>query len=327
MPTTPTDTRSAALTSVHTAPHADAATVAGVTVKGRDHASRDGRLPTPRLDGLAAAVREAGHYLDRVHRHREDAFLNEEGGDVGSWPSLTSLVRHVANYLAAASVAQQIGVTGGGVTDVGCGTAALGAWMADRLDSHLQVCDVHVDAITVATRAFGPEAAGHVPADMPHAAVVTGMEVIEHVAHDEQVTFVAELFDRVEPGGLLVLSTPDESGYPGASSLYPPHVGCLTASELEAVVAEATSRRPTVWRLDGDVFRLSRLRQHAERITNRTSSWLSSRVPTLVDRLAQAAASRRHTTEHLEDVTVPPVTVKPAGRPGGNGLLVAVRRG
>ncbi len=283
-------------------------------------------LPTPRFDRLAEAVREAGHYLDRVHQHREDVFLNEAGGDVGSWPSLTSLVRHVANYLAAASVARQLGADGGGVTDVGCGTAALGAWMADHLGSHLQVCDVHVDAIAVAARAFEPRATGHVPADLPPAALVTGMEVIEHVAYDEQEEFVAALFDRVEPGGLLVLSTPDESGYPGGSSLYPPHIGCLTASELEGIVAAGTGHRPTVWRLDGEVFQLSRLRQHVERVNNRSWAWLAATMPSVVDRLAQVAAQRRHDREHLETAAIPPVTAKPAGQPGGNGLLAAVRR-
>lgn len=149
---------------------------------------------------------------------------------MGAHSTERSLYRHVANYLAAADLAQAAELGGGAVLDVGSGTGALAAWMAQRLDAKLHLVDRDPDVRRVASTAF-PSAGVHAEiVDAPDAmAVVTGMEVIEHIAPHEQEDFVRALLTRLRPGGLLVLSTPDESGYVGGWSGYAPHIGCLTA--------------------------------------------------------------------------------------------------
>ena len=99
--------------------------------------------------------------------------------------------------------------------DVGCGAGLLCEPLA-RLGAHVTGVDAAPENIAVAQEhahaaglAIGYHA-GEVTA-LPPARfdLVTSMEVIEHVA--DKRAFVATLADRLAPGGLLVLSTPNRT--------------------------------------------------------------------------------------------------------------------
>jgi SAM-dependent methyltransferase len=224
-------------------------------------ASGADRLPeelrtAPALDGLVDAAREVLELSAALSAAR-DGWVNREGGDVGGSGSRRSLLRHVANYLAAAELAgRRAPVTR--VVDVGGGVGALGVWLARRLGAQLVLVDADPQVRAVARRAFPQvqHCAGPDDLDAGSADLVTAMEVVEHVPPTEQRAFVRDLARLVAPGGMLVLSTPDESRYLGGWSGYAPHVGVLDAHELHHLVAGTTGLPAAVWRLEGDVFAL-----------------------------------------------------------------------
>jgi len=100
--------------------------------------------------------------------------------------------------------------------DVGCGAGLLAEPLA-RLGAQVTGVDAAAELVEVATehaarrglaidyRAGGVE---DVPGQFD---LVTAMEVIEHVA--EPQAFVAALARRLAPGGLLILSTPNATGW------------------------------------------------------------------------------------------------------------------
>jgi SAM-dependent methyltransferase len=172
-------------------------------------------LPTVPEPVLRDAVRDAIPFLERVVNR---GYANSEGGDV-------------ANDLAASAAVFGAGVPAGAdLLDVGCGTAALSAWLADRHGLRLHLSDHDPGVLAAASASFDVASTTTDLAAAPRCAVVTAMEVLEHVPPASQPEFVAALLDRVAPGGVLVLSTPDESHYPGGWSGYAPHVGCVDAA-------------------------------------------------------------------------------------------------
>ncbi|HUH08194.1 MAG TPA: hypothetical protein VML96_10370, partial [Egibacteraceae bacterium] len=116
-------------------------------------AHRSNPAQPPALAGLDAAVRQAYSFLERAAAARGGDWVNAEGGDVGVHGSHRSVVRHVANYLAAAELAERLGGVDAAV-DVGSGGGALGAWLADRLGARLHLVDHDERIRRVAAAAF-----------------------------------------------------------------------------------------------------------------------------------------------------------------------------
>lgn len=283
--------------------------------------------PRPPLRDLPAAVRGAYPFLDRAAHARGAAYVNAEGGDVGMHGSHRSVVRHVAHYLAAAELARA-GDLDGPVLDVGSGVGALAAWMADVLGAELHLVDHDPRLRAIATEAF-PDTA--VYADLDDIAtgafrLVTAMEVIEHLHAVEHAAFVAALYRRVAPGGLLVVSTPDESRYLGGWSGYAPHVGCVDPAGLHQLLTAATGQTATVWRLDGAPFDLNLVRRVGEPVVNRAWGWVSAHVPGLAVRLGGGAARVAGTARTRAHAAVPDDVQAVAPEDGsGTGLLGVVR--
>lgn len=282
----------------------------------------------PRLDDLAVALNEVAPYLEQSRTARGKEWVNHEGGDVGGHSTERSLFRHVANYLAAANLAERANLHDS-VLDVGSGTGALGAWVANRLDAELHLVDRDPAVRAVALRAF-PDIHVHAELDeVPRATVglVTAMEVIEHLRPAEQLPFVQALVSRVERGGLLVVSTPDESGYVGGWSGYAPHVGPLTATALETVLtAAAPHAEVSVWRLEGDPYRLGPIRRVVQPVANRLWTRIGPVLAPIAHRLVGPAAkvadlARTHAGPDL----TPDVHAVPASQGQGTGLLGVVR--
>ncbi|MFP5309226.1 MAG: class I SAM-dependent methyltransferase [Actinomycetes bacterium] len=281
-------------------------------------------LPTLPEPALRDAVRDAVPFLARVVDH---GYANAEGGDVANHGSATSIVRHVANYLLASEAIAGAGVPAGAdLLDVGCGTAALSAWLADRHGLRLHLADHDPGVLEAAASSFDVAATVTDLAAAPRCAVVTAMEVLEHVPPAEQPAFVAALLDRVADGGVLVISTPDESHYPGGWSGYAPHVGCVTPARLEALLVDAGVADPTVLRLHGGAFELPWWRRLAERVGNRAWAWLQARVPQGAAWLSARVAGRHHGIDVPRDDALFRVSVDPPARGRGGGFVALARR-
>lgn len=247
-------------------------------------------MPRPRgLDAALGGVRGAMATLDR---YRTTPGTNAEGGDPAHHASPDLLVRHTVNYLLAADVAEAVDVAGP-VLDVGCGVGVFSVWLARRLDRPLHLVDHDEQVLQLARRSFGTVTTHTSLAAAPAAAVVTAMEVLEHVPYGDQPAFVRSMLDRVAPGGVLVCSTPDERRYVGGWSGYAPHIGTLDPQSLRTLLRNGSGVPVDVWRIDGPGFRLRAVQRVGEPIVNRAWGLARERAPGLVDSVAGAIGRRR----------------------------------
>lgn len=283
--------------------------------------------PPPRPCGLDAALGGVRGAMATVDRYRTTLGTNAEGGDPGHHASPALLIRHAMNYLLAANVAERVTVDGP-LLDVGSGVGAFSAWLARRLDRPLHLVDHDPAVLQLARRSFADVATSADVADAPHGAVVTAMEVLEHIPHADQGAFATALIARVRPGGVLVCSTPDERGYLGGWSGYAPHVGTLDAVGLRALLRDTSGLPVDVWRVDGPGFRLGPVQRIAEPIVNRLWGGAQALLPGLAHQLADTLGrGRRRVADTFtpappdEEFTVAPADI--AGAPG-TGLLAVV---
>jgi SAM-dependent methyltransferase len=227
-------------------------------------------------------------------RFRTATGVNGQGGDLGHHASPELLVRHTVNYLLASDVAAIVNGDGP-LLDVGSGVGVFSTWLARRLERPLHVADHDPAVLRLTQRAF-PSVTVHSDLEFaPSAAVVTAMEVIEHVPYKDQPRFVSDLMSHVEPGGVLICSTPDERRYVGGWSGYEPHVGTLDFSGLESLLRNATNLPVQVWRISGPGFTLGALQRFGEPLANRVWALAQRRAPHLTGRLAGGIGGRRRT--------------------------------
>lgn len=262
----------------------------------------------------------------RLHEVRERTHRNFDGGDAGhQWD--TGLVRrHAVNYAVAAQAAREV-TDPGPVVDVGAGAGAFSVWLAEVLGRPLVLVDRDPGHRELAARAFPHATVLPSTQDADAAPVVLLMEVIEHIPRDEQAPFLAEVAALVRPGGLLAVSTPDESGYWGGWSGYPPHVAPLTAGGLTAVLAGAAAGWDlAVLRLGGPDFDLSPVGRYGVPVANRVWGTLERRVP----RVTHEVAYRINQLGKRRPAPAPPApgvySIGPAARGRGTGLVALARR-
>lgn len=281
----------------------------------------------PRVCGLDAALGGVRGTMAMVDRYRTSAGTNTEGGDLGHHAGLDLLIRHTVNYALAADVASRI-ATPGPLLDVGSGVGVFSMWLARRLDRPVHLVDHDPTLLRLAHRAFADVVVHDTLAQSPVAAVVTAMEVLEHVAYGDQMSFVRAVIDRVRPGGVLICSTPDERRYLGGWSGYGPHIGTLDPASLRTLLQNATGLPVHVWRIDGPGFRLGSARRVGEPLANRLWTVAQRRAPAVTERITGTVATRRRARSQ---VFAPPpseeaFTVAPDADAGGTGtgLLAAV---
>jgi hypothetical protein len=285
-------------------------------------------MPRPSLDGLPHALTEVATYLDAANAARGDGWANHEGGDVGH-ATQRAVARHTSNYLAVAELSRQLGLKGA-LLDVGSGTGGLAAWVADRLGLELHLVDRDPAVRRVAEASFpGARVHGDLDEVGPHTvALVTAMEVLEHVEHAGQSSFLRRLAARVDAGGLLVVSTPDETRYLGRWSGYAPHIGPVDARRLERLLTDAggPGADVAVWRLEGDPFHLGKLAAVTQPIGNRVWTVLGPLLRPVTHHLVgPATAIANFSRTHLAGGMTPHVRVVPAAHGIGTGLLGVVR--
>jgi len=282
----------------------------------------------PSLDALPAARAELEPLLARMLDLAERVHHNQQGGDLSAFRNERSLVRNLANYVAAASLADTI-APAGPVVDFGSGTGLLGGWLAARTGRPVTLVDADQRLLDLAARLL-PGVAAHTSLEAVapgSVALLTAMEVIEHIPPAEQRPVMSLLLSRLAPGGVLVLSTPDERGYLGGASRYGPHVGVLTAEELADLLPAGGGWRSAVWRLESPLHTLSPVSRVLGPLGNGAWAALERRAPALAGAVAARAAeaSRRRPRRPL-----PPdhlrVRAVPAQGSSGDGMLgVAVR--
>jgi 2-polyprenyl-3-methyl-5-hydroxy-6-metoxy-1,4-benzoquinol methylase len=277
------------------------------------------------LTDLPAFCADIVSAMGEAQRHRDGAYLNGDGGDLGGGVSATLVVRHAANHLAVLQVARSLGLTDGDLLDVGCGTGAPASTLASWLGSRLHLCDQDAGPLGVAERAFAPQTATTDLATSPQGDVVTCMDVIEHLAPADQDAFVAAMAAKVRPGGLLALATPDETSYPGGFSGYHPHVGCLSPDELAALLTRATGAEATVLRLVGGPFALDRRRQVQERVLNTAWAKVLETAPAAAERLARLGERATVSAAAVDETAQVPVVAVAPSRTESTGMVGMVR--
>lgn len=282
--------------------------------------------PWPPSAPVVPDVASALPFLNRAILRSRDVALNVEGGDVGGFGSAVLVARHVANYQVAADAVQGLGAPEGAMLDVGCGVGALSAWAADRLDRDLVLCDQDAAVVGFGGATFDVPAVTDL-SDADPAPVVMAMEVLEHVAPEAQAGFLQAVWEKVAPGGVLVLSTPDETSYPGGWSGYAPHVGCVSPRKLHELLAEATGTTPTVLRLDSGPYDMSWPRRALERVANSVWTTLQTRTPGLARRLASRGGRQQPLDLDAITPSARPFRTVPPDQGTGTGLLAVARRG
>lgn len=222
----------------------------------------------------------------RLHDVREKVHRNFDGGDAGHQWDHALVVRHAVNYAVAVQLASSVS-SDGAIIDVGAGAGGFSVWAARALRRPLVIVDQDAGHRDLARRAFS-DVDVHASTDhLPPAPVVFCMEVVEHVPSVEQPGFVRELSRLVADDGVLVMSTPDESGFWGGWSGYPPHVAPLDAEGLsELLEQELPGWSHEVLRITGPGFGLSTVARYGVPVANRVWGSLDSRVPRLTHEVA-----------------------------------------
>jgi 2-polyprenyl-3-methyl-5-hydroxy-6-metoxy-1,4-benzoquinol methylase len=139
---------------------------------------------------------------------------------------------HLVRYALAAHVAK-----GKRVLDAGCGVGWGGALLRRAGAASVAGVDIAFDAIGYArTKAAGVDFVvadlGRIPFSDGSFEVITCFEAIEHVERQDEV--LDELARVLEPGGLLLVSSPNPRVYPPGN---PFHVHELTPEELQSKLA------------------------------------------------------------------------------------------
>lgn len=253
------------------------------------------QLTAPKVRGLDVALGGMRGAMAVLDRHRSaQAVTNAEGGDLGHHASPALLVRHTVNYLLAADIAGGVSAEGP-LLDVGSGVGVFSTWLARRLDRPLHVADHDPAVLELTRRAFPDATVHHDLGDAPSAAVVTAMEVIEHLPYRDQEQFVRDMVSHVAPGGVLVCSTPDERRYLGGWSGYAPHIGTLDFAGLHNLLHNATGLPAHVWRISGPGFTLGSVQRWGEPLANRVWTFAKQCAPRLTGRLTGSFGDLRRT--------------------------------
>lgn len=233
------------------------------------------------------------------------------------------MLRHTANYLLAAQVAATADMPGP-LVDVGCGTGLHSHWLAAALDRPLWLVDPDPKALAVARQRGSVERCFGSVAEIParSAAVITAMEVVEHVDHADQPAFALELRRIAGSGAVVVVSTPDESSYRDGHSGYAPHVGTLDDASLPQLMTSA-GLPGTTWRLSGGPFETSWLERALLPTANRLHGHLRQLIPGPVELTSVAVAALLRHLATPSDPGVDSVIARPIHTAIGTGLVAA----
>lgn len=141
---------------------------------------------------------------------------------------------HIYRYRFAAQF-----VAGKRVLDIACGEGYGAAALSQSGAQDIIGVDVSAEACEHAARRYGIEArlgdAQNIP--LPNGAVdtVVSFETIEHISHPEK--FLDECVRVLQPGGRLIISTPNRNAYLKDAPQNPYHLKELTEAEFIGLLA------------------------------------------------------------------------------------------
>jgi len=164
-------------------------------------------------------------------------------------------------YQMVAQVVRAAGL-GGTLVDVGCGTGSLARVLRTEFERYVGVDLVAYPGFPQESWAsFVPADLNAVPFPMTEASadVVVSVETIEHLENPRAL--FRELLRIVRPGGLLVVTTPNQlsllskltlvmknqfNAFQAAPGLYPAHITALVEQDLLNIAAECGLEHPEI---------------------------------------------------------------------------------
>jgi SAM-dependent methyltransferase len=142
---------------------------------------------------------------------------------------------------------------GGTLVDVGCGRGDLGRAVGDRFDQYIGIDVLHYDGFPEAGAFHKVDLdTGRAPLPDGLGDVVAAVETIEHVENPR--AFVRELTRLAKPGGLIVITTPNQLSFLSKLTLvvkhqfnafterpgsYPAHITALLEIDLIRIARES----------------------------------------------------------------------------------------
>ncbi len=155
-------------------------------------------------------------------------------------------------YRLVSRVLRGLHPRGGALLDVGCGTGALWGYLSDHIDRYAGADAVRHDGFPEAAEFYQVDVdAGRIPLPDGSMDVVAAVETIEHVENPR--AFVRELARLARPGGLVVVTTPNQlsllskltlvlknhfNAFAERPGLYPAHITALLEIYLSRIAAE-----------------------------------------------------------------------------------------
>lgn len=141
---------------------------------------------------------------------------------------------------------------GGTLLDVGCGVGALRSYAAAHVQDYVGADVIRYEDFPAEARFVSIDLdAGRVPLPDACAEVVAAVETIEHLENPR--AFFRELRRLVKPGGLIVVTTPNQlsllskltlltknqfNAFQEGPGLYPAHITCLLEEDLRRIARE-----------------------------------------------------------------------------------------
>ncbi|WP_016877373.1 class I SAM-dependent methyltransferase [Chlorogloeopsis fritschii PCC 9212] len=142
--------------------------------------------------------------------------------------------------------------SGGVLVDVGCGKGKLWSFVSDRFDRYVGVDAVRYPGLPTQTEFIPLDLdIGKAPLPEDFADVVCAVETIEHLENPR--AFVRELVRLTKPGGLVIVTTPNQlsllskltlilknqfNAFQEAPGLYPAHITALLEIDLLRIYTE-----------------------------------------------------------------------------------------
>lgn len=149
---------------------------------------------------------------------------------------------------------------GGTLLDVGCGRGELREYVAKHINEYIGADVIRYDLLPVDASFVEIDLdAGRVPLPNATADVVAAVETIEHLENPR--AFVRELHRLVKPGGLVLVTTPNQlsflslftlltkhqfNAFQESPGLYPAHITALLESDLKRIFTESGLREAEI---------------------------------------------------------------------------------
>lgn len=160
-------------------------------------------------------------------------------------------ISDTAIYSAVRRVLLDLGIQGGTLLDVGCGAGGFREFAKAIADAYVGTDIVRYDGFPADARFLPGNLEGdRIPVDDESMDVVCALEVIEHLENPR--AFVRELARCVRPGGLVVVTTPNQLSFLSLLTLivkhrhsafqdvhYPAHLSALLEIDLIRIAGEA----------------------------------------------------------------------------------------